>query len=484
MRRFGLSGAAAAVVVACGAFAGAASAAAGTTVVLATLSSSGHLTSTFSWTVQKSADPGSQLAAVGGSGSVKYTIDATKSAHGTQAAFLSGNVCVGNAGLVPTQGLAIAAALTWPPSSAVLSTVAVDVSSRPVLGALSHHCYPYTIHVPAGAIVPSGAYKLVAHVTILNELGHVGSLAGPSPAATRSLPKTASVIDGQVTVNDTNGQNFTFAATGTRTYNQSFPCPTAAGAHIITHDNTATIHSTGQAANAQATIHCATPNTLTNSLSANTIFPNQSASDQATITGANPTAGGRIAYKVYTDNTCHTLFADATPTTNTVNNATAPPSKPITFDNRGTYYWQATYTGDPDTNTLDATSSCTPITVKGWQTADLTTYTQISWTTTPGSTTLSSNFNSIYSSGSVEVGGPFTMDFTTANHVVAYLPAAGISSCAHRKSRRPDLLPVRRIRRRCPSPPARCRLLRRRTAPATRAQVRRPHTLQPPCRDP
>ncbi len=234
------------------------------------------------------------------------------------------------------------------------------------------------------------------------------------------------MIDGQVTVNDTNGQNFTFTATGTRTYNQRFPCPTAAGAHTIVHENTATIHSTGQAANAPATIHCATPTNLTNNLSEGTIYPGQSATDQATITGANMNAGGTITYKVYTDPGCTTQYADATPSINAVTGASAPPSNPITFDTRGTYYWQATYSGDPDTNTLDATSSCTPLTVKGWQTGDLTTYTQNSWTTTPGSTTLSSNFNSIYTGGSVEVGGHFTMDFTTANHVVAYIPAGGI----------------------------------------------------------
>jgi hypothetical protein len=56
--------------------------------------------------------------------------------------------------------------------------------------------------------------------------------------------------------------------------------------------------------------------------------------------------------------------------------------------------------------TINVTGTCTPGTTGcPWQTGDLTTYTQNSWTVSPGSTTLTNNFSHIYTTGSVKVGG-------------------------------------------------------------------------------
>jgi hypothetical protein len=65
-----------------------------------------------------------------------------------------------------------------------------------------------------------------------------------------------------------------------------------------------------------------------------------------------------VHYYVYSDGTCGTLFADATPTDNTVTGSVAPASKPITFDNTGSYRWVAVYSGDPSSNTLGSSSGC------------------------------------------------------------------------------------------------------------------------------
>ena len=68
--------------------------------------------------------------------------------------------------------------------------------------------------------------------------------------------------------------------------------------------------------------------------------------DSATISGATSGAGGTITYKIYSDNTCATEVADVTPDPNTVSNHVAPDSDSYTFNSAGTFYWQATYSGD------------------------------------------------------------------------------------------------------------------------------------------
>jgi len=104
------------------------------------------------------------------------------------------------------------------------------------------------------------------------------------------------------------------------------------------------------------TVNC--PTTVSTKLSATSISTGGSVSDQATISGGAPTAGGTITYTVYSDNTCKTPVADATPSPNTVVNGAAPASLSITFNTAGTFYWQAVYSGDPSTNTLASSSNC------------------------------------------------------------------------------------------------------------------------------
>ena len=83
-----------------------------------------------------------------------------------------------------------------------------------------------------------------------------------------------------------------------------------------------------------------------------------SVSDSATITGATADASGTITYKIYSNNTCTTLVADVTPTPNTVVNGIAPNSLSYQFNSAGTFYWQATYSGDAN-NPGPVSSVCT-----------------------------------------------------------------------------------------------------------------------------
>ena len=75
----------------------------------------------------------------------------------------------------------------------------------------------------------------------------------------------------------------------------------------------------------------------------------------ATLSGATADAGGTVTYTVYSDSECSTRFADAG--TVSVDNGSVPNSSPVTFNAPGTYYWQASYSGDD--NNQPALSTCT-----------------------------------------------------------------------------------------------------------------------------
>jgi hypothetical protein len=77
--------------------------------------------------------------------------------------------------------------------------------------------------------------------------------------------------------------------------------------------------------------------------------------DSATLSGATGNAGGTVTYTVYTDNTCTTSFADGG--TVTVTNGVVPDSNGVQFNQAGTFYWQAVYSGDANNN--GASSDCT-----------------------------------------------------------------------------------------------------------------------------
>jgi uncharacterized repeat protein (TIGR01451 family) len=80
--------------------------------------------------------------------------------------------------------------------------------------------------------------------------------------------------------------------------------------------------------------------------------------DTATLSGATANAGGTITYKVYSDNECTNQVADLTPDNNNVVNGVVPNSKDHTFNSAGTFYFQATYSGD-NNNTGPVSSECT-----------------------------------------------------------------------------------------------------------------------------
>jgi hypothetical protein len=69
--------------------------------------------------------------------------------------------------------------------------------------------------------------------------------------------------------------------------------------------------------------------------------------DSATLAGTNAaTATGSVTYNVYSDDACTKLVRAGEAEASTTPGA-LPASAPVTLDTAGTYYWQASYSGDP-----------------------------------------------------------------------------------------------------------------------------------------
>jgi hypothetical protein len=101
--------------------------------------------------------------------------------------------------------------------------------------------------------------------------------------------------------------------------------------------------------------------TISTTLSATTIPVDTLAHDTATLSGATPDASGTVTYQIYTENTCTDLATtqiSGQPAAVTVTDGNVPDSAAVTFTQTGTYYWQATYSGDSN-NTGPVHSSCT-----------------------------------------------------------------------------------------------------------------------------
>jgi hypothetical protein len=223
------------------------------TTLSADKTATGTWNRTFSWTIDKSVTPETLNLFRGDTGSSQYTVAVTKDS-GVDEAYIKGQICVTNGGAQATENLQIVDELRdgVPPPHDLIATINIDVSSNPVLDPGETACYSYRIDIPPGNIHAGGVYKNTANVTITNHSGHLGEPFGPSPSATTNLSEVPSMENGSITVDDTNGQSWSFNSSGSQTYSKNFTCDAGAGVH----NNTATIHGTSQSDNASVTVNC------------------------------------------------------------------------------------------------------------------------------------------------------------------------------------------------------------------------------------
>ncbi|MGA9774898.1 MAG: hypothetical protein WBU92_03140 [Candidatus Dormiibacterota bacterium] len=99
------------------------------------------------------------------------------------------------------------------------------------------------------------------------------------------------------------------------------------------------------------------PSVSTQTVPASPVSIGTSVRDTATLSNATSDAGGTVTYGLYSDNLCKELVQNLTPTDNQVVDGAVPDSKSYTFTSAGTWYFQATYSGDRH-NTGPVSSNC------------------------------------------------------------------------------------------------------------------------------
>lgn len=93
---------------------------------------------------------------------------------------------------------------------------------------------------------------------------------------------------------------------------------------------------------------------VTTTLSSNPINAGEMIHDSTALNGVTNDAGGTVTYNYYSENTCTGI---PTPVGSVaVTNGIVPDSSNVTFLTAGTFYWQASYSGDA--NNYGATSAC------------------------------------------------------------------------------------------------------------------------------
>ena len=95
--------------------------------------------------------------------------------------------------------------------------------------------------------------------------------------------------------------------------------------------------------------------TISTKLSSSETLAGSSVNDSASLSGATADAGGTVTYTVFTSAECVDGQTVGEPVT--VDAGQVPNSNGMAFPNAGTYYWQASYSGDD--NNAAATSPCT-----------------------------------------------------------------------------------------------------------------------------
>jgi hypothetical protein len=161
-------------------------------------------TITYDWTVEKSVTPQELNLGQGESGTVNYTINATRTqASEAEVTGVRGEICVTNGGAVPTENLELVDQVEFKTGAGQFGPLAgaTQTITPAQLAPGESKCYPYEITFQP---VPDAQYRNSVKVTITNHSGHLGEEFGPEPKADFSLPNQPTVkeIDESATVSD------------------------------------------------------------------------------------------------------------------------------------------------------------------------------------------------------------------------------------------------------------------------------------------
>lgn len=192
--------------------------------------------------------------------------------------------------------------------------------------------------------------------------------AGASTTDTAALVGASSTAGGTVTYNaysDAFCQTLVNSGGSKTVTNGAVPLSNAVTFNLAGQYYWQAVYS-GDAKNQGATSVCGSDilnvgqavTSVTNTISPSTITVGNSAKDTATINGDTVTSSGTVTYNVYSDSSCSILYQSAG-TSNVANGVVANSSNLITFNTVGTYYWQASYSGD--VNNLGSKSACNSI---------------------------------------------------------------------------------------------------------------------------
>lgn len=209
----------------------------------------------------------------------------------------------------------------------------------------------YTNHIN---VTPTITTQLSATTANIGDSIHDSStLSGATADAGGTV--TYSAYAGANTCTGTDLLNSTVNVTNGVVPDSASFTPTAAGTYSFQ-----AVYS-GDGNNNPATSTCSseqllvkTNPSITTTLSAASVEVGSTVHDSATLSDATSDAGGKVTYTVYTDNACTSGARDAG--TVDVTNGAVPDSNALSFNNAGTFYWQAVYTGDAKNN--GATSPC------------------------------------------------------------------------------------------------------------------------------
>jgi hypothetical protein len=142
--------------------------------------------------------------------------------------------------------------------------------------------------------------------------------------------------------------------------------------------------------------------------SAITVSAGTSITDQATLTGTDvAAAGGTVTYTAYSDNACSVQVGSTS--TVPVTNGAVPASGAVTVTAPGTYYWVASYSGDPGNAASSSTCGSETATVPAPVTTTTTTTTTAAPAAAPPAVA-----HCVSPSGAVAglAIGPFTLGMT------------------------------------------------------------------------